>query len=631
VGHLANRSAQVTPSRVVVAAVVIALLGVACAPPVRVRYADPKTVHRQLTRSILTGQDVSGPTHNVLHRFDLLKSFQKHPEQVLAALHAQVTDDAADPDIVFALAELSFSYAERAKDPKPHYLAAAVYSWAFLFPARRDLTPHRFDPRVRLASDFYNVGLTNGFAEGERGRHVLIAGGVYRLPFGELHVAFDESQLRWGERKMVRFAPAAEIQVVGLQERYRRTGLGAPLAATTEPLAEEPYEFVAPNTRVPVTALLRIPAARRQIAAGRVEATLDLYDAQVTETVRVGERDVPLEVEPTAALAYALTESRPWEMELRGFFGSGILAEVPTKLRATQPYIRGRIPVVFVHGTASSVTRWADMVNDLSNTPAIRDHFTFWFFTYDTGNPILYTAASLRQLLTDAVMRLDPQGTDPALHDMVVIGHSQGGLLTKLTAVDSGDKFYRWKTPFEQLKMKDETRELFRSMLFLKPLPFVKRVIFVATPHRGSYLTGNFLAHYVSRFIKLPRRALDSVAEIVKGNPEFATFRAPTAVDNMTPTNPFVQELAAMSVDDGIAANSIVAVQGEGPPEDLDDGVVEYTSAHRTDVESEVVVRSGHSCQSNPKTVAEVQRILLHHLAEFEQTSGHAHAPQPAL
>ena len=38
---------------------------------------------------------------------------------------------------------------------------------------------------------------------------------------------------------------------------------------------------------------------------------------------------------------------------------------------------------------------------------------------------------------------LDPERDDPALEQMVVIGHSQGGLLAKLTAVDSGDRFWR--------------------------------------------------------------------------------------------------------------------------------------------------------------------------------------------
>jgi pimeloyl-ACP methyl ester carboxylesterase len=592
----------------------------ACAAPVRVKRADPRTVHRALTRSVLTSPELSGQTHNVLHRFGMIEKFKKDPVGVLKALHANAADGDGDPDVVFALAELSFAYADKSSQPS-YYLASAVYAWAFLFPVRRDFVPHRFDPRVRLASDLYNLGLTNGL-EIDKGKHVGIAAGTYPLPFGELVISFDESQLRWGDRKLVNFVPAAELEVIGLAERYRRTGLGAPLAAATVPLDpdREPDKFIAPRTRVPVTALLRIPEPRKQIASGTVHAQLDLYDAQVTETVKIGERDVPLEVEPTAALAYMLTEGRPWEVELSGFFGGAIPGvEQQAQLRAVQPYRRGRIPVVFVHGTASSAMRWADMVNDLSNDPVIRDHFQFWYFTYDTGNPILFTADSLRLLLTEAVARLDPNGTDPALHDMVVIGHSQGGLLTKTTAIDSGEKFYPFKTPFAQLKMSDDTRTYFSRVLFLKPLPFVKRVIFVATPHRGSYVAGNWVAHQVARFIKMPGRVLNAVGEVAKGNPELATLRAPTAVDNMTPTNPFVKALADMPVAPGIAANSIVAVAGDGPVEDGDDGVVEYTSAHRTDVESEIVVRSGHSCQSNPATIAEVRRILLLHLDEYEQ------------
>jgi hypothetical protein len=45
----------------------------------------------------------------------------------------------------------------------------------------------------------------------------------------------------------------------------------------------------------------------------------------------------------------------------------------------------------------------------------------------------------------------------------------------------------------------------------------------------------------------------------------------------------------------GVHAHSIIAVQGTGPIEDGDDGVVKYSSAHIDGVESELVIRSGHS------------------------------------
>jgi pimeloyl-ACP methyl ester carboxylesterase len=102
------------------------------------------------------------------------------------------------------------------------------------------------------------------------------------------------------------------------------------------------------------------------------------------------------------------------------------------------PHKTGRIPVVLVHGTASSPARWAEMVNELENDPGFWEHYEIWLFMYNTGNPIAYSAMLLREALTKAVAELDPAGKDPGLKQMVVIGHSQGGLLTKMTAIDSG-------------------------------------------------------------------------------------------------------------------------------------------------------------------------------------------------
>ena len=82
------------------------------------------------------------------------------------------------------------------------------------------------------------------------------------------------------------------------------------------------------------------------------------------------------------------------------------------------------------------------MLNDLENDPRVRERFQFWFFHYATGSPIPYSAMLLRDALTEAVAQLDPEGTDPALHQMVVVGHSQGGLLTKMTAVDPGTRLW---------------------------------------------------------------------------------------------------------------------------------------------------------------------------------------------
>jgi hypothetical protein len=205
---------------------------------------------------------------------------------------------------------------------------------------------------------------------------------------------------------------------------------------------------------------------------------------------------------------------------------------------------------------------------------------------------------------------------------MVVIGHSQGGLLTKLTAVESGDAFWDRvaRVPIDTLDLSDDVRETLRRSLFYTPAPFVKRVVFVCTPHGGSYLASFSLAGLIADLVALPSNLAQVGLELALRNPGNLLLgnvgRLPTSIDNMTPGNPFLQALGELPVAPGIASNSIIAVQGSGPPETGSDGVVRYESAHIDGVESEFLVRSGHSAQSNPEVIQEVRRILLAHAAQ---------------
>ena len=106
---------------------------------------------------------------------------------------------------------------------------------------------------------------------------------------------------------------------------------------------------------------------------------------------------------------------------------------------------------------------------------------------YNTGNPVAYSAMLLRDALIKVVKELDPDDKDTGLKRMVVAGHSQGGLLTKMTVIDSGTRLWPFSVPPEELDLDVETRDLLTHALMIKPLPFVRRVIFIATPHRGSY------------------------------------------------------------------------------------------------------------------------------------------------
>jgi triacylglycerol esterase/lipase EstA (alpha/beta hydrolase family) len=623
----------------------VALLVAGCATPVGVTRVDTSTAYRILTESALSAARPSEPSKAVLRRLGQLDRFEDEPAAVLAKLHRSLAL-AGDEDRLFALAELSFLHGARTGD-RAHFLAGAVYAYALLFPgSEQGVRLPGWDPRLRLAYDLYNEGLARGLAgppadhdtggsppgaTGEDLTEVRLEAGTRALPFGTLEVDPDLSGLSWGGYRLHRFTSTTTLEVRGLRNRYRRPGLGAALAASLAPREVSTQTVgsrrLGPYTKVPVTAVLRIEDARASLATGKVRGRLEVYAADQASTVMLAGQPQPLEVDPTAALAYQLEGNPLYGIEIAAFLRAGVVGrEIPRDrahdgLFMLQPYRPGKIPVVLVHGTASSPLRWAELANELQGDPRIRERYQIWMFLYDSGNPIGYSAGLLRTALTATVQECESAGKDPALHRMVVIGHSQGGLLTKLTAIDSGTRF--WDNisdkPFEEIDVSPETRAFLRRSVFYTPLPFVKRVIFIATPHRGALMAGNWLGRMAARLVTLPATVVRQFGEAAtaSGDEKLLALlrRPPTAVDNMNPNHPAIRTLASIPVNPNIPAHSIIAVEGGGPREKGDDGVVAYRSAHIDEAVSEVVVRSSHSVQGHPDAIEEVRRILLEHAA----------------
>jgi len=594
-----------------------------CATPIGVVRGTTQEMHYALTANVLSAGEPSTWSKQVLHRTNLTERFDADPAATLSTLHktlAQPLSEDRVQDRLFALAELSFLYADNSA-ARPHYLAAAVYAYAFLVPETGTrLDP--LDPRVRLAADIYNRGLTRGLST-PIDAEVVLEAGSQPLPFGELVLTTDPANFFWSGYRFKRFIPVGEFVVRGLSNRYRQAGVGAPLAAELEPVdsgpaAEAARKRIPPRTRVPVTAFLRIATPRRGIVDGKVLGKLELYATDQALTVSMGDRDVPLELEPTAALAYQLEGAPIWDFEIAGFRFADQSAIFGDGLIMMRPYRPGRIPVVLVHGTASSPVRWAELFNEISHDPVVSGRYQFWLFQYNTGQPILYSTMLLRRALRSVLSEIDPLGEDDALRRMVMIGHSQGGLLTKLMTVNSGTRFWNnvSEEPFDQFEMAPETRELLREAMFFEPVPTLRRVVFMATPHRGSYQATGWALDLIRRFITLPGTLVSQFQGLLKSQTlaHLGTSQLPTSVDNMSPGHPFLRALNDLPIDPGITAHSIIAVLGDGPVTGKTDGVVAYESAHIDGVVSEKIVRSGHSTQAHPETIEEVRRILTEHL-----------------
>ena len=149
------------------------------------------------------------------------------------------------------------------------------------------------------------------------------------------------------------------------------------------------------------------------------------------------------------------------------------------------------------------------------------------------------------------------------------------------------------------------------------------RVIFIATPHRGSYRNTQFVQRILNRFIQISTDLADASAKLLLLEdtiklPASVRNGVPSSLSGMRTDNPFMLTLADIPVAPGIQANSIIAIRGNDQPPNGSDGVVKYTSAHVDYAESEFIVRSGHSAQGHPLTIEEVRRILLKNLGAMK-------------
>jgi pimeloyl-ACP methyl ester carboxylesterase len=600
----------------------LALAATSCATPIGVRSVSPAEAERLLTANVLSARRPSIWSSQLLERLGLTGRFEREPVAVLSEIHRGL-GGLDETRRLFALAELSFSHADRRGD-RSWFLASAAYAFAYLFPEDETLAPDRYDPRLRLTMALYNRALARGLAMGD-GKYLDVGSRELPLPFGRLSVIAPASELRFGGYTLERFVSVATMDVRGMRNHYRRSGLGAPVIARCGPTGDAKADrWLVENPKVPMTLVLRFRDARRSLRDGEMQAELDVHDPEASPDTQIGSQVVPIESDGSAAIGYMLEGAPVWDTEIAGFrrgdFSLAGDSGPGARLYMMHPYLPGRIPVIFVHGTASSPARWAEMLNELQADPFLRGRFQYWFFMYNTGNPVPASAGYLRENLASVVADVDPAHADPALSRAVVIGHSQGGLLTKMTAVSSGDRFWRTISdePFEQVRLKPETQEYVRRTTFVEPLPFVKRVIFVATPHGGTVLASNWLGRIVKRFIRLPGSlasiTLDLLRLQLRGAFDTAVQQLPTSIDNMSPNDPFLRTLHDLPVAGGIDAHSIIAVQGGGAPEEGSDGVVSYRSAHLDGVKSELVVRSGHSTQAVPETIEEVRRILYEHI-----------------
>lgn len=407
--------------------------------------------------------------------------------------------------------------------------------------------------------------------------------------------------------------PSDRLEFTGklVGTRMIKQGLGAPIVVQGDDLDfSEVDEFVqAKQVFYGLTAVLRF-----------TDKTCELVylDPLELEEVTFDGRIYPLRADFQAPLALGLAETDSKKDELMGLFKPDSLAD-SAHLSRLEPYSPNKIPILCIHGLKNSQATWMPMIDFLRNDAAIRKHYQFWFFSYPSGISYPVVTAMLRRKLDLFAARY------PNHKDVVVIGHSMGGMISRLLITDSGMTL--WDTGFDkppgQMDVHEDTRRALTDTLIFDSRSDISRVIFVSASHRGSDHATNFFGKLGAKIIgKSIGSDLINRETLANIRPEMNTKnrdRLPNSVDVLDPDSPFLKAVDTLPLKPGIPFHSIIGDRGKGGNLDRTkpqskDGIVPYWSSHIEGAESELIIPSGHWSILHPLGMVEVKRILMLHV-----------------
>ena len=418
-----------------------------------------------------------------------------------------------------------------------------------------------------------------------------------------------------------------------IHRRHERGGFGLPVSVrVATPVDREGTRVLAPKRQsLAATAVLRFPmpadenvleAFAGPLARDHAPAILDLVNPMVIAAVDLGPSRPLLAADLTAPLLDMLG-GMPANDNLMNFIMPYGSADTRPRIELLEPHRPGRVPVVFIHGLGSDEGTWFDLLNELRVHPWFLKRFEPWLFHYPTGASFLQTSAELRRQLTATVRRFDPEGKDPALQHLILVGHSMGGLHAKLQVVEPGTALWDSiaSVPFNEVRMRRSIRRQVAPGYFFKPLPFVNRIVCIATPHAGSSLASLAVGRVASATVQQPEESLAIHSEVVRANPGvfYSEYERspPTSVDILEPSSRILQALHDLRPSCRVTMHSIIGNGVTSPLSGPGDNVVPVSSARLPGVVSEVYVPALHTeIHHHPITVFEMERILSDHLRE---------------
>ena len=391
---------------------------------------------------------------------------------------------------------------------------------------------------------------------------------------------------------------ANEWKVFGARPLGQRPGLGAPVivqhsltdAETTlwKPFGPHDAVFAA-------TAVIR-PSG--PIASWRDQPVeLVLHDSVNEESVDLSGTRIPLAADLTIPLIRRLSQRQIRNYEYRGVADANSY-HAQAGAYALDPYQPGKIPFVLVEGLWSSPALWIRMLDSLRADPRLRASYQFWVVLYPSGHPLPVAALSLRRSLPRFARDSTLQGTDAALNQMVILGKSTGGQTCRMLVQPSGDALWNavFSRPISEISAPFEVQNELATMFFFEPEPYIQRVIFMTTAHRGSRLARQPGVRLGVRLIRRNNPLL-AIRDLLRERTARANFStvlpepAASAVSTGSKRQTRLLWLFELTIAPTVTYHSIIANIHPGvPPEKTSDGLITYAQRHIDGTASEQII-----------------------------------------
>ncbi len=403
-----------------------------------------------------------------------------------------------------------------------------------------------------------------------------------------------------------------------LSKPHRSSGVGLPVVVEGPTGSVRP--FLTPRSIFPATILLN-DLSRTTGAMSHPEFCnfrIEFHDPLREDEVQIAGANRKLAKDTSAAIAYRLEGKR---QSILSDFVNPVSTTSESRLYSLEPYQPNKIPVVFVHGLLSDPFTWVEMVNELQASQGFVENYQLWFFEYPTGQAFLKSAMELREQLREAHEQFDPDGADSAFSESILVGHSMGGLISKLLVSYSDDHLWRSvaNRPIEQVAMSQTMRVRVSQAFFFDPSPYVSRVIFIGTPHRGSVYARRIVGRIGAALVDEPQQLRLEHNELINCNPgvfaKEVTRRIPTSIDLLDPDSQLLTAMAQLPIHERVSLHSMIGdgrwTLGYG----ASDGFVPVSSAREGRESSCRFIDEKHSeLNKHPDAVHELQGILKEHL-----------------